>query len=171
MEDIKMKPKSGDKVKIEYTGTFENGEVFDSSKNHGKPLEFELGSGMVIKGFEDTVLKLELGEESDVTIKPEEGYGHINPELIKEVPKKDIGGDEKIEIKPGMMLAVGLPNGQQIPATVKEVKDEALIVDLNHPLAGKVLKFKIKLVGINEPSEEKDEPHSCENGDCSDCKE
>lgn len=148
---------AGDKVKIEYTGTFENGEVFDSSENHGKPLEFEIGAGMVIKGFEDAVMNLNLNDEVEITIKPEEAYGNVNPELFKEVPKNEIAGEDNVDIEPGMMLAVGLPNGQQFPATVKEVKEDIIVIDLNHPLAGKTLNFKIKLVAINDPNSDLDE--------------
>jgi FKBP-type peptidyl-prolyl cis-trans isomerase 2 len=143
-----MKAEKGKKVTIEYTGTLEDGTVFDASEKHGKPLEFVLGSGMVIPGFEKAVEGMEKGEEKEVTIKPDEGYGNPNPEMVKKVPKEQFPKDK--EIKPGMMLALGLPTGQQVPARIKEVDDKEVTIDLNHPLAGKTLKFKIKLVEVSE---------------------
>ncbi len=131
-------------VKVEYEGKFEDGTVFDSSKKHGKPLEFELGKKQVIPGFENAVKDLKVGEETEITIKPAEGYGEIKEELVKEVPRSQLPPGP--ELKEGMMLMVGLPSGQQIPAKITEVKTETVKIDLNHPLAGKTLIFKLKLV-------------------------
>ena len=140
--------KKGDKVKVEYTGTFEDGTVFDSSQHgdHSHPLEFEAGSGQVIKGFDDAVIGMKKGEEKEITINPEEAYGEYNDELVKALPKDQFPQDK--EIKPGMTLVMKLPNGAQMPIKVKEVKEKELILDLNHPLAGKTLHFKIKLVEV-----------------------
>ena len=136
----------GDKVKIDYTGSFEDGTVFDSSEKHGQPLEFEIGAKQVILGFENAVKDLKVGEETEVTLQPKEAYGDINPQLMQEVPKDRLPPGE--EIKEGMVLVMGLPNGQKIPAKVAKVSDSSVTIDLNHPLAGKVLKFKIKLVEV-----------------------
>lgn len=141
-----MPVKEGDKVKVEYTGTFEDGTVFDSSEKHGQPLEFQVGSKQVVPGFEKALIGMEKDEEKEITLKPEEAYGDPNPELVKKIPKDQMPKDK--ELKPGMMLGVGLPTGQQIPAMIKEVGDTEVTIDLNHPLAGKVLIFKIKLVEI-----------------------
>ncbi len=140
-----MTVKKGDKIKVEYTGTFEDGTVFDSSERHGQPLEFEAGAGMVVPGFDNAVIGMEKGEEKEVTIQPEDAYGQPNEEFVRDIPKDKMPeGVEK-----GMVLGMKLPNGHQMPAKVLEVTDEHVKVDLNHPLAGKVLKFKIKVVEIS----------------------
>lgn len=145
MEETKMKKVAkGDKVKVEYTGTFEDGTVFDSSENHGKPLEFEAGSGQVIKGFDEAVVGMEKGEEKEITLQPAEAYGDVNPELHKEIPRDKLPQDQEPQV--GMMLALGMPNGQQMPAKIIKVDENSVTIDLNHPLAGKVLIFKIKVV-------------------------
>jgi FKBP-type peptidyl-prolyl cis-trans isomerase 2 len=143
-----LKVKKGDTIKVEYTGTLEDGTVFDASDKHEKPLEFEVGAGMIIKGFDEAVIDMEKGEEKEITLQPSEAYGEPNPDLVKKVPKDKMPKDP--ELKPGMMIGMQLPNGQQIPAVVKEVDDEAVTIDLNPPLAGKVLKFKIKILDIIE---------------------
>jgi len=139
-----MAVKKGDKVKVEYTGSFDDGTVFDSSEKHGQPLEFEAGEGKVIKGFDEALIGMESGEEKEIHIKPEDGYGMPNPQMVKKIPREHIPKDH--EPKEGMVLAIGLPNGQQIPARITEVSDNDVTVDMNHPLAGKALNFKIKLV-------------------------
>ena len=135
--------KEGDKVKVDYTGTFENGTVFDTSEGR-RPLEFTVGSGQVVKGFDEAVIGMEKGEEKEITLQPSEAYGDPNPLLIKKLPKEQLPKDAEV----GSILTLSLSNSQQIPAKVTEIKDEEVILDLNHPLAGKVLKFKIKVVGI-----------------------
>jgi peptidylprolyl isomerase len=135
----------GDKVKLEYTGTLEDGSVFDASQKHGKPLEFEVGSGQVIKGFDQGVIGMQINEEKEINIIPEDGYGQINPDLLKKIPRDQL--PKEGEPKPGMVLALGTPDGKKYPAVIKEVNDKEITVDLNHPLAGKKLKFKVKLLG------------------------
>lgn len=142
-----MTLKNGDTVQVEYTGSFEDGTVFDSSEKHGKPLEFEIGKGMIIPGFEKAVMEMKKGEEKEITLKSSEAYGDHNPKLIRKIPRENIPKNQ--EPKPGMVLVMGLPNGQQVPAKIKEVTDKEVTLDLNHPLAGKNLKFKIKLVGVS----------------------
>lgn len=139
--------KSGDKVVIEYTGSFDDGNVFDSSERHGKPLEFELGKSMVIPGFEKAIIGMKVGEEKKVRLEACDAYGDHRPELVKEVPKEHMPKEQ--EPKPGMMLVIGLPNGMQAPAVIKSVGDKTVTIDINHPLAGKPLNFNLKLVGIN----------------------
>lgn len=143
------KVKEGDIVKVEYTGTYEDGTVFDASEKHGAPLEFQIGAGQVIKGFESNLIGMQLGEEKKVTIMPVEGYGEQNPKLVQEVPREQLPKDKKI--KPGMMLTVGLPNGFRIPAKIIKAKKDVITIDFNHPLAGKTLNFKLKVVGMSEP--------------------
>ncbi|NQV91484.1 peptidylprolyl isomerase [Candidatus Woesearchaeota archaeon] len=166
-----MKVEKGNKVKVEYEGKFDDGSVFDSSKTHGKPLEFIAGQGHVVPGFDNAIVGMDKDEEKEITITPEDGYGPINAELTKEVPRDQLPKDQ--DPKVGMMLAVSLPNGQQVPATITNVTEEKVTIDLNHPLAGKTLHFKIKVVDITEVSEEElkkmEEAHKkMEEGGCGD---
>jgi FKBP-type peptidyl-prolyl cis-trans isomerase 2 len=140
-----MSVKNGDVVKVEYTGTFDDGTVFDTSKGR-EPLEFEVGKHLVVKGFEDALIGMEVNEEKEVTLQPEDAYGERKEELIKAVPKEQLPQD--VELKPGMTLVASLPNGAQVPVMIKEVGDKEVTLDLNHPLAGKVLHFKIKVVEV-----------------------
>ena len=145
-----MTVKKGDKVKIEYEGKLDDGTVFDSSEKHGHPFEFEAGAGQVIPGFDKAVDGMKKGEEKEVKIESKDAYGEPNPELVKKIPRDQLPKDK--EIKPGMILGVGLPTGQQIPAKITDVDDKEVTIDMNHPLAGKNLNFKIKVVGIDFPA-------------------
>jgi len=140
-----MTIKKGDKIKVDYTGTLDDGTVFDTSEGK-EPLEFEVGSGQIIKGFDDAVVGMKKGDEKEVTIKPEDAYGTANPELTKKIPKSQLPQGQ--EPKPGMMLAIATPDGKQVPVKISEVSDNDITIDLNHPLAGKTLTFKIKVVDV-----------------------
>lgn len=146
-----MAVKKGSKVKVEYEGKFENGEVFDSSNKTGeqRPLEFVAGEGHVIPGFDKAVIGMNENEEKSIEINPDEAYGEVRDDLKHEVPKSALPKEQ--EPKKGMMLIMTNPQGQQIPALIDEVKDDSIILNLNHPLAGKKLLFKIKVVGISNP--------------------
>lgn len=141
-----MAIKKGNKVKADYTGTFDDGEVFDSSTHgdHSHPLEFTAGEGQVIKGFDDAVIGMEKGQEKNIKIKPLEAYGDVNPQLMQKIPRDKIAPGQ--EVKPGMIVGIGTPDGQQFPAKIAEVTDTQITLDLNHPLAGKTLNFKIKII-------------------------
>jgi FKBP-type peptidyl-prolyl cis-trans isomerase 2 len=141
-----MPVKKGDKVKVEYEGTLEDGTVFDSTEKHGEPLEFEVGSGQLITGFDDAIVGMKKGEEKEIKLEPCDAYGEHNSELTKKVPKGQMPKNEELE--PGMMLMLTLPNGMQFTAQVIEVDEETVTLDLNHPLAGKTLNFKIKVLDI-----------------------
>ena len=156
-----MKVVKGNSVKIEYTGKLADGTVFDASKNHGQPLEFEVGSGMVIPGFDKAVEGMELDEEKTVTIPVDDAYGEARPELMQEVPRDKL--PKEPEPKEGMMLAVGTPDGRQIPARIAKVDEDKVTIDLNHPLAGKELTFEIKVVGIEEAKKEEAEEKKAED--------
>lgn len=138
-----MTVKNGDKVKIEYTGTLEDGTIFDSSADHGNPLEFEVGSGQVIKGFDDAILGMNEGEEKQFSIEPADAYGEHDPTLVQKVPREIFPQDA--ELVPGLLFEAGLPTGEKVPATITDVQGGIVSVDLNHPLAGKKLNFKIKV--------------------------
>jgi len=135
--------KNGDKVKIEYTGTLEDGTIFDSSADHGNPLEFEVGSGQVIKGFDDAILGMKEGEEKQFSIEPADAYGEHDPTLVQKVPREIF--PQEAELVPGLLFEAGLPTGEKVPATITDVQGGIVSVDLNHPLAGKKLNFKIKV--------------------------
>ncbi len=148
-----MPVEKGNYIQVEYTGSLEDGTVFDSSEKHGKPLEFAAGEKKVIKGFDEAVLGMEKDEEKEITLKPEQAYGMPNPELIKKFPKEKIPDGQ--EVKEGMVIGIGLPDGGMAPATITKIEEDHLLIDLNPPLAGKTLKFKIKIVGIGDAPVEK----------------
>jgi len=139
------KVKSGDTVKVHYTGTLTDGTVFDSSESK-EPLEFTLGSGQLIPGFEKAVDGLQAGESVEVTIPSDEAYGEPREDLIITVPKSDL--PEDIQPQVGMQLQVNQPEGQPVPVRITSVEDESIQLDANHPLAGEDLTFKIDVVEI-----------------------
>ena len=141
-----MTAKTGDRVKIEYTGTLDDGTVFDSNIEQGSLLEFEVGGGQVIKGFDDAILGMQEGEEKQFSISPADAYGEHDPTLIQKLPKEIFPPD--VELAPGLLFEAGLPTGEKVPATITSIEGEIVLVDLNHPLAGKRLNFKIKLSAI-----------------------
>ena len=137
--------KSGDKIKVHYHGKLTNGETFDSSAGR-EPLEFEVGSGMVIPGFDDGVTGMAVGEKKTVSIPFAEAYGPKNPEMVIEMPKDRFPADMQIET--GMPLMMSDQQGQQFQVTIVEIKEEAVMLDANHPLAGQDLIFDLELVEI-----------------------
>ena len=143
-KEILMKASKGDKVKVHYTGTLSTGEEFDSSAGR-EPLEFEVGAGMVIPGFDSAVLDLEPGESVKVTISADEAYGERQEDLIQTVPLEFFGEQLPQE---GWMLQLQSEDGQVIPAVVVSVTEESATLDINHPLAGQDLTFDIELVEI-----------------------
>ncbi|MFW5865770.1 MAG: FKBP-type peptidyl-prolyl cis-trans isomerase [Nanoarchaeota archaeon] len=143
--------KSGHLVKLHYTGTFDDGSVFDSSEGKD-PLEVLAGKGMLIKGFDNALVGMKVGEEKSIDLTPEDGYGHPRDDLVQEISKKDLGDGITPEV--GMTLGVTAPNGQVFPAVIKEVKDDSILLDANHPLAGKNINFKVKVEETREPTEE-----------------
>lgn len=137
--------KNGDNVKVHYTGKLVNGEQFDSSAGR-EPLEFTVGAGMMIKGFDDAMPGMKLGEKKTINIAPEDGYGERNPQAIIEFPKEQVPAEMKLE--PGMPLTLSDQAGNPVPVIVVEVKDDVIILDANHFLAGQELIFDIELVEI-----------------------
>ena len=142
-----MTVKTGNKVKVEYVGKLDDGSVFDSSEDHGKPLEFEVGSGRVIKGFDDAILGMNEGDEKEFTIQPAEAYGQHDPTLVQKVPREVF--PQEADLTAGLLFEAGLPTGEKVPAMITAVDEGIVTVDLNHPLAGKTLNFKIKLKEIS----------------------
>ena len=137
--------KSGDTVRIHYTGTLNDGTEFDSSSGRD-PLEFALGGGQVIPGFDKAVDGMTVGENKTVTIPPGEAYGERHEQLVQEVPKSAL--PEEIDPAVGMHLQSRSPEGQVMNLVVTEVAEASITVDGNHPLAGQALTFDIELVEI-----------------------
>ena len=137
--------KAGDTVRIHYTGTLEDGTQFDSSAGRD-PLEFSLGSGQVIPGFDNAVDGMSTGEKKSVTIPAEDAYGERQDALVHEVPRSQL--PEDIEPEQGMQLQAQHENGQVMRFVVLSVEEETITLDGNHPLAGKALNFDIELVEI-----------------------
>lgn len=137
--------KQNDTVRVHYTGTLENGEVFDSSRER-EPLEFTIGQGQLIPGFENGVMDMKVSETKTVQIPAAEAYGEHRADLVQEVPKDQLPPEIKPEV--GLGLVSRTPDGREMPLTVTEVRDTSIMVDANHPLAGKDLTFEIELVEI-----------------------
>lgn len=138
--------KNGDKVKVHYTGKLTSGEQFDSSAGRS-PLEFTVGAGQMIKGFDSAIPGMEVGHKKTITIAPEDAYGPVNEEAIIEFPKSNI--PDSIELEVGMQLQLQSASGHPVPVIVKEIKEEIVVLDANHHLAGKELVFDIELVEIS----------------------
>ncbi len=143
-----MNVKKGSKIKVEYEGKLDNGEIFDSSLHgdHSHPLEFVVGEGQVIPGFDKAVMGMKMGEEKEFEIEPKEAYGGYDDRLKKDIPKSALPQEQ--EPKEGMVLLLGTPDGKQFPVKIFGVDKENITVDFNHPLAGKKLHFKIKIVEV-----------------------
>ena len=136
---------SGNVVKVHYTGKLENGEQFDSSIGKD-PLEFTVGAGQMIAGFDAALPGMKVGDKKTINIAAKDGYGEIDETAIIEFPKENVPADMKLEI--GQQLTLSNEQGQPFPVVVKEVKDDIVILDANHFLAGKELVFDIELVEI-----------------------
>jgi len=137
--------KTGDSVKIHYTGTLEDGTTFDSSAGRD-PLEFTLGSGQVIVGFDEAVTGMKPGEKKNVTIPADKAYGQRNEEMVITAPRDQVPPEINPEV--GQQLQMAGPDNQMIIVQVAEITDEHIILDANPPLAGKDLIFDIELVAI-----------------------
>lgn len=137
--------KENNTVKVNYTGKLTNGQVFDSSEGK-EPLEITLGQGKLIPGFEKGLMDMKLNEKKTITIAKDEAYGDVNDALIQEVKKEQLPQDMTPEV--GMGLVSKTPDGQEINLLIVDVKDETIVVDGNHPLAGKDLVFDLEVLEI-----------------------
>lgn len=137
--------KSGNNVKVHYTGKLKDGTVFDSSKDRD-PLEFKLGDGNMIPGFEKAITGMNTGDTVTAEIPADEAYGQRRTDLVVEVPMEKVPNDITPEV--GQKLTIKQPDGNQIPVVITETKTDAIVLDANHPLAGKDLVFEIELLDI-----------------------
>ena len=137
--------KAGDTVKVHYTGKLEDGSIFDSSQER-EPLEFTIGSGQVIPGFEAAVTGMATGESKSTTIPPEEAYGPRRKEMTAVVDREQLPQD--LDVNLGQRLQVQQPDGRQIVVAVTDIAEKTVTLDANHELAGKALTFEIELVSI-----------------------
>jgi FKBP-type peptidyl-prolyl cis-trans isomerase 2 len=146
---MKEQAKTGDKVQVHYHGRLVDGTTFDSSAGR-QPLEFEVGSGMVIKGFDEGVTGMSIGDKKTISISPDEAYGPRQEEMVIEFPITNFPPDIKPEV--GMTLNMHSENGQEIPVVITAITEEAVTLDANHPLAGQTLVFDLELVDIKGKS-------------------
>lgn len=146
-----VQAKDGDTVKVHYTGKLEDGTVFDSSEERA-PLEFTIGSGQIIPGFEQAVIGMEPGEAKTATIPPEEAYGPHREDMTLTVDRGQF--PEDINPEPGQQLQIQQPDGRAAVVTVSDVSASTVTLDANHPLAGQPLTFDIRLVDIVSPVQE-----------------
>lgn len=137
--------KNGDTVRVHYHGKLTDGSTFDSSEGRD-PLEFTVGSGQVIKGFDDAMTGMQPGEKKTVNIPVDEAYGHRNDDMMMEYPKSEFPADMNPEV--GMELHMSDNMGNVFPVVIAELRDETVLLDANHPLAGQDLIFDIELVSI-----------------------
>ncbi len=137
---------AGDNVQVHYKGTLPDGQLFDSSEGR-EPLAFQLGSGQVIKGFDDGVSGMTVGEKKTINIPNAEAYGPVNEDMIVNFDRAQIPAEIPLEV--GSTLNMHQDGGQVIPVVIREVTEQHVVLDANHPLAGQDLIFELELVGIN----------------------
>ncbi|MBM3443651.1 MAG: peptidylprolyl isomerase [Bacteroidetes bacterium] len=140
-----MQVKSGDVIRVHYTGKLLDGSQFDSSVGRA-PLEFTVGAGQMIAGFDAGVVGMTIGEKKTIQIDPEHGYGHKDPNALVEFPSSNVPEGMKVEV--GMKLNLQNQYGQPVPVVVTEVREDVIIMDANHFLAGQDLVFEVELVEI-----------------------
>ena len=137
--------KSGDTVHVHYTGRLEDGSVFDTSEGR-EPLEFVLGTGSVIPGFDEAVTGLSVGEEASTRIPPEQAYGLRSEDLVLTVPRTSFPDGAAPQV--GQRFEMASPDGQRTPVVVTSIESDTVQIDANHPLAGRALSFDLKLIRI-----------------------
>ncbi|MFN4085185.1 MAG: peptidylprolyl isomerase [Spirosomataceae bacterium] len=136
--------KAGDTVRVHYRGTLTDGTLFDSSEGRD-PLEFQAGSGMVIKGFDDGVMGMQIGEKKTIHIPVDEAYGEANPDMVFPFNRSEIPADIPLQVGETLHMH----NGQQtVPVIIREVTETTVLLDANHPLAGQALNFDLELIEI-----------------------
>lgn len=150
---------NGDFVSVHYKGTLQSGEVFDTSEGR-HPMEVEMGSGQVITGFEKALMGMAVNEKKVFTLDPEEAYGHRDESLTHSFARSEVPAEMDVEV--GQTVALSSPEGRQVPAQIVEADEQKVVVDLNHPLAGKTLTFDVEIVGISDSPTQ--QPAGCGTG-------
>lgn len=159
-----QKVENGLFVSVDYKGTLDTGEVFDSSEGR-QPLEVQVGAGSVIPGFEAALMGMALNERKTVTLAPEEAYGQRDDSRMHDFPRAEVPAGMTPEV--GQMLMLSTAQGQQIPAKVHSIDEKNVVFDLNHPLAGQNLTFELEVVGISDTATQ---AHAgCDSGGCGGC--
>ncbi len=149
-------------VAIDYILTLDDGKVVDSSET-GEPLPFIMGAGMIVKGLEDALRGKEVGYSERITVESEDGYGEVQPDLLQEMPRDRFPDD--MEMNTGMIFEAETPHGP-VNFQVSEVKDDVIIADFNHPMAGRRLHFDIKVAEVREATDDDKNALGC-GSDCS----
>jgi peptidylprolyl isomerase len=139
--------KAGDKVVLEYEGKLDDGQVFDTT-NGRQPLEYVAGEGQLLPAFEQHIMGMAKDEEKAFTLKPAEGYGVRDESLTRDIPRTQF--PQNLDLKEGAMLVIRTPDGKPMLARIAKLGKDTATLDFNHPLAGKTLHFKVKVVGIGK---------------------
>ena len=153
----------GATVSVHYHGTLTDGSTFDSSYDRGDPINFTVGSGMMIEGFEDNIRGMSLGEKKKFTIPSSQAYGPHDNEAIQDIPREQFPQD--MEIKPGLVVTGGRPDGGSVNATVISENENTVTLDFNHPMAGKDLTFEVEIVDLKGNDNEEGSTSGVESSD------
>ena len=145
----------GTNATVHYRGTLEDGSEFDNSRTRGEPITFTVGAGQMIRGFNDAVSGMAVGETKTVTLTPDQAYGDVNPEATTTFPKSGFPAD--LELVEGMPVPLRTPDGRTLMGRLTEQQEETVTIDLNHPLAGQTLQFEIELVEVTTNTTSTDE--------------
>lgn len=137
---------TGSKIKVHYTGTFDDGEVFDSSRQAEQPFEFEVGAGQVIPGFDNAVVGMKAGETKQVRLTEEEAYGPYNREMVFDADPNQF--EDGLSPEVGQQFQTQMQDGTPLLLTVKAVSEDKITLDANHPMAGKALNFDLEVVEV-----------------------
>ena len=138
----------GKKVKIHYTGTLDDGSKFDSSYDHGQPIEFTCMAGDVIPGFDEGVKDMAVGEKKTIHLEPAEAYGEVREDLIQEVPLENVPNADELPLN-GVIYMTGY-DGRPVPVQVANIENGMVTFDFNHPLAGQPLNFELELIEVSD---------------------
>ena len=144
MNDLTIGP--GTQVTLHFALELEDGSVVDSNFD-AEPVTFIVGDGNLLPGFEEALLGLQAGDEKSFVIPPEKGFGPYNPENIQEFPRKDFPGD--VELAEGLILSFADAQSNELPGVVQEFDEHTVTVDFNHPLAGRDIKFSVRIIDVN----------------------
>ena len=146
---------NGDNVSVHYKGTLKDGSVFDSSYQRGNPISFTIGSGTMIEGFEANVKGMALGEKKKFTIPSDQAYGPHDEQAMQAIPKSSFPAD--FDFTPGQSVTGSSPNGNTVNAVIVSEEEDSIILDFNHPMAGKDLTFEVEVVSVDSATNEKED--------------